>query len=102
MDNLHPQGYNPYEITEYQHIGAKQVAYQVTFSDQEMMMASSDAVFKQEIRKKLVAGLVEHLLDQKLVELVQIDDPIYQGKRVVARLCLLPDTQIRIIRENKP
>lgn len=98
MQDLHPQGYEPYCFKEHS-FGAKEVSYQITVTTQEMMVASSDELFKQEIRKKLVSELVNEIIEQKLVQIVQTDDPIYNGKRIIARLFLLPDTQIRSVRE---
>lgn len=98
MTGLHSQGYDPYSFTQYE-FGAKEVSYQMSITTQEMMAASSDVQFKQEIRKRIVAELVDEIIDKKLVQIVQTDDPIYNGKRIIARLFLLPDTQIRTIRE---
>jgi hypothetical protein len=56
---------------------------------------------KEDVKKKLVEGLAETIIDQKLVETTYEHDK-FAGEQIYrARMYLAPDAQIKILRELK-
>jgi hypothetical protein len=53
------------------------------------------------IKKQLVAGLVEELFKTKHIEFTWVDDDMFGTRNFHARIVVVPDTQVRILRENK-
>jgi hypothetical protein len=53
------------------------------------------------IKKQLVAGLVEELFKTKHIEFTWVDDHMFGTRNFHARIFVVPDTQVRILREKK-
>ena len=83
------------EITKYV-IGGKLVEYYWRVDPLKVGFMS-----KEDVKKKLVEGLAETIIDQKLVETTYEYDK-FAGEQIYrARMYLAPDTQIKILRELK-
>ena len=54
-----------------------------------------------EIKKRLMDQLVEQMYQDKSIEFTKMQDMATGAHRFHARIYVVPDTQVRIIRENK-
>ena len=54
-----------------------------------------------EIKKRLMDQLVEQMYQDKSIEFTKMQDMATGAHRFHARIFVVPDTQVRIIRENK-
>lgn len=79
-------------------IGGKMVVGKATLSSsyEQLMMTDYDA--KQQLKDHLLKEMVDYMLQHKLCEFTQMEDPITGGKRVYVRAYLAPDEQIKILR----
>ena len=79
-------------------IGGTLIQSRFELADHEMMQFGSDAAFRDEIKRRLVAELVHYLLANKLVECTTMRRPDTGRTLVAARLCVTPDEQVRLLR----
>jgi hypothetical protein len=85
------------EITEYA-IGGKLVEY---YWRVDPLKVGFNNMSKEDVKRKLVEGLVELIIDQKLVETTYEHDR-FAGEQIYrARMYLAPDAQIKILRVLK-
>jgi hypothetical protein len=80
------------------HIQGKTVTHQMTYSNVlfEDRMVNMDA-----IKKELVQGLAEKMMHEKVIEFTMQDDHSMGTKICRARIFAVPDTQVKILREQK-
>jgi hypothetical protein len=80
------------------HIQGKSVMHQLTLSDNlfEDKMVNMDA-----IKKELAQGILEKMLQEKLIEFTMQHDDLMGTKICRARIFAVPDNQVRILREKK-
>ena len=72
----------------------------MSLSDSEVLMADKDSNFKEHIRKKLAAALAEKILQSKLCEVTQWDDPVLFTRNVGIRCYLVPNDHVKILRTH--
>ena len=84
-----------------QHIGSaiqgKSISHQLTFSN---VMLEDRLVDKDMIKKELVQGLVQKMMEEKCIEFTMQEDHFMGAKICRARIFAVPDTQVRILREK--
>lgn len=77
------------------HIQGKMLAAALTFSEEEIM-----AMGKTVIKEKMAKLLAQAILESGCIEFTQMAmDPIHSTKTIHARCFLVPDTQVKILRE---
>ena len=54
----------------------------------------------REIKRQLISDIVEKMMDSKFIEFTKAQDPLDFNTIIRARCFLVPDTQVRILREN--
>jgi len=95
-----PVGVAPWNnITQCDHhIQGKLVQHQVVYSNTlfEDRMVNADA-----IKKELVRGLAEKIMQENCIEFTMQEDHSMGTKICRARIFAVPDTQVRILREKK-
>lgn len=79
-------------------IGGKMVVGKATLDESYSIRMNTDLDARMEVKKKLVQDMVQFILENKLVEFTQMDDPITYTKMVAIRAYLAPDDQVRILR----
>jgi hypothetical protein len=84
-------------VTEH-HFQGKSVTHHVTYSDVlfEDRMVTMDA-----IKKELAQGLLEKMLQEKVIEFTMQHEHSTGTKICRARIFAVPDTQVKILREQK-
>ena len=83
-------------------IGGKMVVGRAEMSeDFRMMMENGDATAIMQVKEKLTRDMVHFMLENKLVEFTQYDDPITFRKQLAIRAYLAPNDQVRILRLAK-
>jgi hypothetical protein len=83
-------------------IGGKMVVGRAEMSeDFRMMMENGDATAIMQVKEKLTRDMVSFMLENKLVEFTQYDDPITFRKQLAIRAYLAPNDQVRILRLAK-
>lgn len=58
----------------------------------------TDEELKEQIRKDLAYRLAEQILQNKLCEITQRDDPVTLSKHIMMRCYLAPNDQVKILR----
>ena len=66
--------------------------------DFRMMLEDGDATAIMQIKEKLTRDLVSFMLENKLVEFTQYNDPITQRSQLAVRAYLAPNDQVKILR----
>ena len=80
-------------------IGGKMVVGKTIISEAfKELIENGDPTAKKEIKSRLVYQMAEYMLEHKLVEFTQYDDPISGSKHIAIRAYLSPDAQIKILR----
>jgi len=83
-------------------IGGKMVVGRAEMTEQfKVMLEDGDLTAISHIKEKLTRDLVHHILENKLVEFTQYDDPITFRKQLAIRAYLAPDAQVKILRLSK-
>ena len=91
-----------FETHEYA-IGGKMVIGRAEMDDSfRMMIEDGDATAIMQIKEKLTRDLVNHILQNKLVEFTHHDDPKTMRRQLAIRAYLAPSDQVRILRLSKP
>lgn len=67
-------------------------------TDYEMMQKPIDPM---EMKLRLMDQLVDKMFEDKSIEFTKIQDAASGAHRFHARIFVVPDTQVRILRENK-
>jgi hypothetical protein len=84
-------------ITEHL-IQGKSVTHQLTYSE---VLFEDNMVNLDVIKKELVQGLAEKMMHEKVIEFTMQDDHSMGTKICRARIFAVPDTQVKILREQK-
>jgi hypothetical protein len=79
-------------------IGGKMIAAKVEVSDDAMQMFRSEPAARQEMRERLVMELAQAMLNSKLVEINQYQNPASMNTTIVARAYLAPDATVKLLR----
>lgn len=77
-------------------IQGKSIGHQITITD----VSFENIADKDLIKKDLVQGLVEKMMQEKCIEFTMQDDHFMGAKICRARIFVVPDTQVRILREK--
>ena len=73
--------------------------FMVSFTASEHLMFNTpEAVWKQEVKKRLAMDLAEKMLEEGVIEFTQMQDSASGHKTIRARCYLVPDNQVRILR----
>lgn len=78
-------------------IQGKSISHQLTFSN---TVLEDKIIDKDIIKKELVQGLVQKMMEEKCIEFTMQDDHFMGAKICRARIFVVPDTQVRILREK--
>ena len=78
-------------------IGGKLIVGKVQFTDYDFMGIPHQEM-RTLVKKRMAAQLAEFMLENRLLEFTQFDDPVAGKKTVVARAYLAPDDQVKILR----
>lgn len=78
-------------------IQGKSISYQLTFSNVALEDRLTD---KDLIKRELVQGLVQKMMEEKCIEFTMQEDHFMGSKICRARIFAVPDTQVRILREK--
>ena len=81
-------------------IGGKMIHVRIQLSDSESMLFSSETHFREEMKKQLVENIAKYLLANNLVECTTMKSVDTYSTLVAARVCVVPDEQIRLLRVN--
>ena len=83
-------------------IGGKMVVGRAEMTeDFRMMMEYGDATAIMQVKEKLTRDMVSFILENKLVEFTQYDDPITFRRQLAIRAYLAPNDQVKILRLAK-
>ena len=83
-------------------IGGKMVVGRAEMTeDFRILMKDGDATAIMQVKEKLTRDMVHFILENKLVEFTQYDDPITFRKQLAIRAYLAPNDQVRILRLAK-
>lgn len=88
-----------FNFNEMQHaIQGKMFTVTCVVSDYDMMQKPIDPM---EIKLRLMNQLVDKMFEDKSIEFTKMQDMASGVHRFHARIFVVPDTQVRILRENK-
>ena len=80
-------------------IGGKMVVGRAEMTpDFHMKIRDGDYTAIMQIKEKLTRDLVQFILENKLVEFTQYNDPITQRSQLAVRAYLAPSDQVKILR----
>lgn len=79
-------------------IQGRMLTTSIEISDLDYIERPIDPV---EMKKRLMEQLVEQMFQDKSIEFTKIQDMTTGAHRFHARIYVVPDTQVRILRENK-
>lgn len=79
-------------------IQGKMLTASIVISDFEYTQNKLDPM---DIKQKLMAQLVEKMFEDKNIEFTKMQDVSTWDHKFHARIYVVPDTQVRILRENK-
>ena len=79
-------------------IQGKSISHQLTFSN---VVFEDKMIDKDLIKRELVQGLVQKIMEEKCIEFTMQEDHFMGSKICRARIFAVPDTQVRILREKK-
>ena len=82
-------------------IGGKMVTGTAVLPDAYVVQAKNDHEFREHVRKTLVSKLAEAILENRLVEINQVKDPLMGNTKLFVRAYLAPDDQVKILRTVK-
>ena len=80
-------------------IGGKMVTAHIVVSETDLQDWPDQV--RQEVRRKLVTKIVDHILDNQLCEITQMKDPTFGSHHITSRLFLCTNDQIKILRTYK-
>lgn len=79
-------------------IGGKLVVGRAILDDQYTGLMRTDFEAADKLKQHLIHQLAEYMLEHKLVEFTQMDDPISFRKHIAVRAYVAPDDQVKILR----
>jgi hypothetical protein len=79
-------------------IGGKLVVYRESISQHTVARADSDSFLKTAIKQNIANQIALYMLDNNLIEINLRDDPNTLYTEIIARVCIVPDDKIRIVR----
>lgn len=79
-------------------IGGKSVVCTYVMTPDTVAQMQSDVHYKEQVKQTLVHQLAEYILEQKLCEFTQQDDPARGTKTIKLRVYLAPNEQVKILR----
>jgi hypothetical protein len=90
----------PIDINSHEYaIKGNMLKYTITVHELELIQASS--TFEIDIKKRLVDGLMQELFKTKCIEFTKSQD-VYLGEHYYrARMFVVPDDQVRILRVSQ-
>jgi hypothetical protein len=91
-------GTEPIFTTHDYVIGGKLVVGRVSMNETFAEIVGKDIDAKKRLKEKLVHDLATYMLENKLVEFTQLDDPITFDKTIAVRAYLAPNDQVKILR----
>ena len=80
-------------------IGGKLVVYRESISQHTVAKADSDFSLKTAIKQNIANQIALYMLDNNLIEINLKDNPITLYTEIIARVCIMPDEQVRILRK---
>jgi len=96
----HPMPFQEVDFQTYDYvIGGKLVVGRAVMTDSYVQMVDGlDHEARMQVKHKLVHDMAEYMLENKLVEFTQQDNPYDQTKTVMVRAYLAPNDQVKILR----
>jgi len=79
-------------------VGGKLVVYREQLSHHTIVRANSDSDLKRAIQRNIANQIALYMLDNNLIEINLRDDPNTFTKEIIARVCIMPDEQVRTLR----
>lgn len=89
-----------FDVEEYA-IGGKLINVSFFVSELTYALKNSDEEWRQEMREKLVRALIDHILENKMVEIMVKPDLLNQANIISAYMYLAPNEQVKILRTLK-
>lgn len=95
----HHTMFDEVSFTTYDYvIGGKLVVGHATYDDHYSQLLISDEDARQKIKFELALQLATYMVDNKLVEFTQQQNPMDMSMRVAIRAYVAPNDQVRILR----
>lgn len=85
-----------FTIEKHNAIQGKSISHQLTINN----VSEDRLVDKDLIKRELVQGLVQKMMEEKCIEFTMQEDHFMGSKICRARIFAVPDTQVRILREK--
>ena len=79
-------------------IGGKMVVGKTILDDTYSALMKTDFEARDLVKKELIMQMAKFMLENKLVEFTQMDDPITFRKHIAVRAYLAPNDQVKILR----
>jgi hypothetical protein len=79
-------------------IGGKLVMGKAVMDESFSAVVHNDQDAKDIVKKKLISDLATYMLENKLVEFTQVQDPMSYKTTVMVRAYLAPNDQVKILR----
>jgi hypothetical protein len=80
-------------------IKGQMIAYQMVINEWDSLNFNLDT---NEIKEKLVMGLVEEIMKYRIIEFTKQSNPAENSTIYRARLFAVPDDMVRVLRISKP
>lgn len=81
-------------------IQGKMILTQITISEMEKLNFPNEQEFKSQVKRQLMEKLMREMFSNKMIEFTQITDQLTGMSRYNARIYVVPDTMVRILREK--
>ena len=92
-------GINEVDFQTYDYvIGGKLVVGRVIVEDEFAQFMRTDYDARDRIKQKLIQDMAQYMLENKLVEFTQMNDPITYKTQITVRAYLAPNDQVKILR----
>lgn len=88
----------PFFTTHDYTIGGKMVVGKTILDDSYSELMKTDIDVRDRVKKELIMQMAKFMLENKLVEFTQMDDPITFRKHIAVRAYLAPNDQVKILR----
>ena len=92
-----PNGQYDFTTKDYA-IGGKMVRASATMSYDFSMQLATDQEAREKLKEDIATKMARFIIENKLIEINQMSDPMTGGITVVARCYLAPDGDIKILR----
>lgn len=91
----------PININQQEYaIKGNMIKYQITMSDLELMKIDPN-IFNFDIKRQLMMGLLDEIMKTKSVEFTKMEDPLRGASYFRARMFVVPDDMVRILRVSQ-